>query len=267
MKLIHKFFLAFFITNITLVGLMFSFIYINFATDFNRFVEKEEQKHVIGIKQQLLSFYAENNSWQAIYHNTRLWRSIVEPNAGNKAVKHHNNNEPLSKHDNKPATASLWINLPADLLKTGQRISLYNQSKQVVVGKSDINDNPYIEPIMIDNDIVGWLGLVPSRLVEDSPATTFLTAQFHNYFMITLLVILLAFIMAIVLSRHLTKPIKQIVAATNELNQGNFTTRTLPKSRDEIGILANNVNKLARTLVSGTRWCFYRRYKTHYVID
>ncbi|MEL0631172.1 ATP-binding protein [Pseudoalteromonas carrageenovora] len=245
MKLIHKFFLAFFITNITLVGLMFVFIYMNFASEFNNFVEKEEQQHLANVKQQLTKVYSQYNSWQGISQSVHLWRSIVAPKSkpGKSAPKSNTANNPV-----KPIPSLLWINLPADLLKTGQRISLYNADKHVVVGKPQIADNPHIEPIVINKITVGWLGLMPSRLVENSPAKAFLTAQFHNYFMITLLVILLAFVMAILLSRHLTKPIKQIVHGTNQLNKGNFTNRITPLTRDELGILTNNVNELANTL-------------------
>ena len=85
MKLIHKFFLAFFITNITLVGLMFVFIYMNFASEFNNFVEKEEQQHLANVKQQLAKVYSQYNSWQGISQSVHLWRSIVAPKS--KPVK------------------------------------------------------------------------------------------------------------------------------------------------------------------------------------
>jgi len=263
-KLIHKFFLAFFITNISLVGMMFVFIYMNFATEFNDFVEQEEQKHVARVRQQLIAIYSEVGSWQSITENTRLWRAIVEPNR--KPIKpkadqqrdNANDAPPQAKQNDitndlepkpKQLPASLqWINLPEDLLKTGQRISLYDQNKQVVVGKPSLNDNSHIGPIILQNKVIGWIGLVPSRLVENSPAKAFLTAQLHNYFMITLLVILLAFIMAIVLSRHLIKPIKQIVAGTSELNKGNFASRIAPLTKDELGTLSHNFNELAYTL-------------------
>ncbi|WP_350628793.1 HAMP domain-containing protein, partial [Pseudoalteromonas sp. CAL260-MNA-CIBAN-0059] len=62
------------------------------------------------------------------------------------------------------------------------------------------------------------------------------------------LVIALAFIMAIVLSRHLIKPIKQIVTGADELTKGNFASRISSSSKDELGTLSNNFNALAHTL-------------------
>ena len=255
-KLIHKFFLAFFITNIILVGLMFVFIYSNFAAEFNHFVEQEEQKHVVEVKQQLVQLYAEVGSWEPISHSSQLWRSIVDPKmnpSGPKGIQQNNSDINLSANDEKSiseqqAPSLLWSSLPADLLQTGKRISLYDHDKNVVVGRENVIDNPHIEPVLLNNNVIGWIGLVPTSLVENSSANVFLAAQFHNYFTITLCVILLAFMMAIVLSRHLTKPIKQLVFATNELNKGHYDSRISSLTQDELGTLSHNVNALACTL-------------------
>jgi two-component system sensor histidine kinase BaeS len=249
-KLIHKFFLAFFITNILLVGLMFGFIYMNFSAEFNDFVQKAEQKHVANVKQKLIKHYAESASWQPIADDIRLWRSFVDPEE--KPIKSEANqpheDKQKKKQGHNTAPSLLWINHPEDLLKTGQRISLYDQQKQVVVGRSSLSENSQIDPIVWQNNIIGWVGLVPSRRVKDSPAKAFLTAQFQNYFIFTLVIILLAFVMAIVLSRHLIQPIKQILRSTNELTKGNFASRITPMTKDELGTLSNNFNELADTL-------------------
>jgi two-component system sensor histidine kinase BaeS len=247
-KLIHKFFLAFFATNITLVGLMFVFIYMNFSTEFKSFVEKEEHKHLSDVKQQLVQLYSELGTWQPITKNTQLWRSIVEPKKNNNTAKNQPKKTDDSARADKKSASLLWLNIPADLLQTGKRISLYDSDKKVVVGRADIDENPYIEVVLLNNNVIGWIGLVPSNLVENSPAEAFLSAQLHNYLLITLFVILLAFVMAIVLSKHLIKPIKQIVVGTNELNKGNFASRITPLTQDELGTLSTNFNELAGTL-------------------
>jgi two-component system sensor histidine kinase BaeS len=250
-KLLHKFFLAFFITNIILVGLMFVFIYMNFAAEFNQFVEQEEQKHVVEVKQQLVQLYAELGSWEPISQNSQLWRSIVDPKkspSDPNGIKNNNSDINPSVYGEQKERSLLWSQLPADFLQTGKRISLYDQNKNVIVGRANVIENRDVEPVLLNNHVIGWIGLVPSRLVENSSANAFLAAQFHNYFTITLCVISLAFIMAIVLSRHLTKPIKQIVDATNELNKGHYESRISPLTQDELGTLSNNVNALACTL-------------------
>ncbi|MBU1295776.1 MAG: HAMP domain-containing protein, partial [Gammaproteobacteria bacterium] len=239
-----------------LVGLMFAFIYLTFSTGFNQFIEQEEQKHVDAVKQQLIELYSQSNSWQPIEQNTLLWRSIVEQNVepgvekdpslngGGESAK---DRQAKGKQDS-PSPAFLWINLTPGSLKTGQRISLYDVNKQVIVGRAHLSDSPQVESILLNNNVIGWIGFAPSRLVESSPAKAFLKAQFYSYFMITLCVMLVAFIVAIVLSRHLMKPIRQIVAGTNALKKGNFTNRIPILTQDELGTLSMNVNELAQTL-------------------
>ena len=251
MKLIHKLFLAFFITNLILVGLMFAFLYMSFATGFNHFVEQEEKKHIAHVKQQLTELYSELGNWQPISQNTPLWRSIVAPQKeqeNQQDESNDNNRRHVEANDPPPAPSLLWINLPVDSLKTGQRISLYNKNKKVIVGKENLNDNTHIEPILLKNELIGWLGFMPSHLVQSSPAEAFVSAQFQNYFTVTLMVILLAFTMAILLSRHLIKPIDQIIVGTKALNVGNFASRIKPTTQDELATLADNVNALAETL-------------------
>ncbi|WP_247664861.1 ATP-binding protein [Pseudoalteromonas sp. MMG010] len=221
---------------------MFTLFYLSFTQGFEHFIKQEETKHVARVKQQLIKLYSELGSWQPVTHNIELWRSIVEPKKAHSTTnKQRNNNQP-------PTPSFLWISLPAGSLKTGQRISLYDANKQVIVGRTLVSENSHVEPILLQNEIIGWLGLVPSKNIQSSPAKAFLTTQFHNYFMISLFVILLAFIMAIILSRHLTKPIKQLLNGTNELIHANFKNRITPVTKDEIGTLSNNLNKLAETL-------------------
>ncbi|WP_240918961.1 hypothetical protein [Pseudoalteromonas sp. Z9A4] len=137
-----------------------------FSSGFNDFVEQEETKHVAMVKQQLIELYSELGSWQPITQNTQLWRSIVEPQKkpGEPKTNKHTSTPP--KPNSSKATPSLlWVHLPAGSLKTGQRISLYDQNKKVVVGRTNLNDNPHIEPILLNNNVIGWIGLVPSKLV------------------------------------------------------------------------------------------------------
>lgn len=224
MKLIHKFFLAFFVTNIAFVGVMFASLYISFSTGFHDFVEQEEKMHVIRMKYQLVTLYQDLGSWEPLKENIALWRTIVMP-------------------EQETSGSSL-----EKALKTGQRVSLYNQYKQVIVGRTNLSENPHVETILLNNEVIGWLGLVPSRNEQASPATAFLKAQFNNYFVITIWVVAFAFALAIFLSRHLAIPIKQILRGTDALIKGHLNRRITTYRQDELGALFRNFNELAQTL-------------------
>ncbi|MEO9653519.1 ATP-binding protein [Marinomonas sp.] len=260
MKLIHKFFIAFFVTSMVLVGLMFVFIFITFSTGFNQFVEKEEQKHLERVKQQLVLFYKSANDWQKMAQDPQLWRSIVDPSneSNEKHIVQDTDKQNEISTLNTPPSAFMWFKLPPDSLQTGKRISLYNPNKEVIVGRERIADNDHIESITLNSDVIGWLGFEPSQLVESSPAKAFLSAQFYNYLMVALGVMGIAFIVSILLSRHLTKPIKEIVLATNALKEGDYQQRISPITKDELGVLSTNFNELAEILAlnqqTRTQW-------------
>lgn len=250
MKLLHKFFLAFFVTNVVLVGLMLVLITVNFSTSFNDFVTQTETQDVANAKRQLITLYQQHDGWQIIASNVQIWRDIVDPKT--KRPPKTNNKEPEEKNgkdlDQKPRPALKAFDQTADFLQTGRRLSLYNKSKHVIFGKKNIQNNYHIETILVDGEIVGWLGLMPSKAIADSPANEFLAQQYTTYFQITVAVILLASTMAFLLSKHLVAPIKQIIVGTNKLMEGKFASRINKVTQDELGTLSDNFNDLAHTL-------------------
>ena len=66
---------------------------------------------------------------------------------------------------------------------------------------------------------------------------------------IAALIILLAFILVTVLyTRHLTKPLKELTVAAEEIDRGNYKVKIEYKGNDEIGTLASTVNRLIEHL-------------------
>ena len=238
-------------------------IAINFSSSFNDFVTEAEDQHIKDAKQQLIALYQQNNNWQPIINDVQIWRDIVDPRPGPKPPPQQRDNErpredrPRNERprderpkDERPERAAPKprVENPADFLKTGRRLSIYDKDKNVIVGKKYLNENPRIESIMLNDNLIGWLGLVPSNAVKDSPASEFLAKQTQTYYLITAAIILLAFIMALVLSRHLIAPIKLIITGTNTLIKGNYKSRIKKVTQDELGLLSDNFNDLAHTL-------------------
>ena len=68
------------------------------------------------------------------------------------------------------------------------------------------------------------------------------------------LIVIGAFIAAtIIFSNHITKPLKEVSSAANEINQGNYDVQLDYKGDDEIGILTNTFNRLIDNLGSYIR--------------
>ncbi len=245
---------------------MLFLIAMNLSSSFNDFVTAAENKHLADTKQQLINLYQQKSSWQAIVNDEQVWRDIVDPQSKRPPPPP----KPRRKNDHQPKPRALHTDTlqpadwplqkrqaakprpvkanPSDFLQTGKRLSLYDKNKQVIVGKRYLTDNPHTESLVIDGEVIGWLGLKPSNLVKDSPASEFLTQQYKSYFLIAAVAILLAFIVALIFSKHLAAPIKQLMSGTNRLIEGNYKSRISKSTRDELGMLSDNVNVLAETL-------------------
>ncbi len=127
-------------------------------------------------------------------------------------------------------------------------MSLYDSSKKVIVGRKELNQHKRIEPISVAGKTVGWIGLAPSNAIKDSPAGEFLKQQYKTYFLIAGCVILISIFMAVILTKHLAAPIKQLINSTGKLRSGDYSSRIDKSSKDEIGTLSDNFNDLANTL-------------------
>lgn len=243
MKLFYKFFFAFCITSFVAVGLMLSLITVNLSTSFNDFVNEAEHKQVSNLKSRIVSYYRDNGSWQRLKGNEPLWKEMLGAKANSNAA----DSTPTSNGQNATETNDNLLAL-SSLLQTQKRLSLYDVDKQVIIGRDLITDNPYSEVIELNGKIIGWLSLVPSELVEGSPGNEFLAQQYKNYYIIALMVIVLALITAWLFSRHLLAPISSLIDGTYTLIRGNYSLRIEKKTNDELALLSDNVNVLAETL-------------------
>jgi two-component system sensor histidine kinase BaeS len=251
---------------------MLILITVNLSSGFNDFVRSTETKHLSDTKQKLIRLYQQNNNWQPIIDNVQVWRDIVDPQSkrpppppkprvdkprADEPIRNQlqrNNSagqKPKPRPEPRPKTRNVRqveTSSPSDFLQTGKRLSLYDQNKTVIVGKRYLADNELSESIIVNGVVIGWLGLKPSSLIENSPANEFLSQQYKSYSLIAAAAILLALIMALIFSKHLIAPIKLLIGGTNKLIKGEYQNRINKTTHDELGMLSDNVNVLAETL-------------------
>lgn len=213
---------------------MLALIMQNLSSGFHDFIKDAESSYIEQVSRKLGEYYQENGSWQSLKEDENHWRRLV----GTR----------------KKAEESESLSLPTDttgmsqLLQTQRRLSLYDANKAVVVGKPQIDENVFTQSIVLEDNVIGWLSYVPSRLADHSPANAFLAEQYQSYIAITFAVIALAFVTAWLFSRHLIAPIFRVNEGTTQLIKGNLSTRVKSSSNDELGVLTDNINILAQTL-------------------
>ncbi|MGY4841140.1 cell wall metabolism sensor histidine kinase WalK [Weissella cibaria] len=87
------------------------------------------------------------------------------------------------------------------------------------------------------------------------------------YFSASLLAVMLGIVMAVIISRSLTKPIAEINDRTTRIAQGDYSGGILVRSNDEIGQLAENVNALAVRIEETTNSTEFERRRLDSVLE
>lgn len=103
----------------------------------------------------------------------------------------------------------------------------------------------YAIPMVFKNLTVGYALVTLSRM----PMVASVRQASHTIFIATLIMSLLSIIVALFMSRHLSKPIHDLMMATRAIDQGRYDYRILERRNDEIGHLINAFNSMAYGLL------------------
>jgi len=140
-----------------------------------------------------------------------------------------------------------FIALP-DRLGLSSRLSLYDAKHQFVVGEPPSSDQMSYRPIMVNDQVVGYLGLKPVLDKEDALSINFFSNQKRYLLLIYALTLLSSLVAALLMATYFKKPIQRLLNATNELTKGNYQHQMVIKRNDELGDLSTQLNHLAEIL-------------------
>lgn len=139
-----------------------------------------------------------------------------------------------------------WIIPLPDRLGYGNRLSLHDADKSLVMG--DATPEVPLQEIIVDQKVVGYLGLRPAINVDDALSINFFSNQQRYLLLIYSLSILASLVVALLLANTFRKPIHRLLHAAQELSRGNYQHHVEVQSNDELGDLSNVINQLARIL-------------------
>ncbi len=95
---------------------------------------------------------------------------------------------------------------------------------------------------------VGWLATPQRQHVPEGADQAFMAQQLRATWIIAALSVLLAAGVAVLLARGVLAPMRRLAHATRRVAEGDYAARVEVRSRDEIGHLAGDFNRLAETL-------------------
>ena len=252
-KLSIKIFLAFLTLTITSVVMMVLAILYFSQRNFEQYVQSKEIEKLGYLVETMADFYSQNKGWQLLAENPAMWNSVLESGWSNVVVMEVPQdlnspvepNSPMDQPREEPGIPPpIW-----DPMNLGLRITLFNDQKQKILGLGDtLSKESSALPIKVEGKTVGWLGLGSAPEVLQSLDKEFIQHESRIFYIIGGIIFLLASVIALVFSKHILTPIRQLAEATEKVTQRNFATRIPVKSSDELGNLAEKFNEMAQKL-------------------
>lgn len=139
-----------------------------------------------------------------------------------------------------------FVSIP-DRLGLSSRLSLYDEKQQFIVGEPATDQIAY-RPILVDQKVVGYLGLKPVLDQDDASSINFFSNQKRYLLLVYALTVLSSLVAALLMATYFKKPIQRLLNATLELTRGNYQHQVMIKRNDELGDLSNQLNHLADIL-------------------
>jgi two-component system, OmpR family, sensor histidine kinase BaeS len=244
MKLNTKLFFAFLLSCIAIVVLMSGIMHYYAIRNFSAYVHDVELKQLDDIIAKLEGEYKRYGNWEHIRTDPATWNELLHSVMQFKKNKMPPPPMPDDGSFRQPP-AGLEPPPPPDMLP---RIMLFDKDKHPVFGKKDSARNYFFKPIDVDGRTVGWLGLHRPEHISDPLQMKFLYRQSRAFIIIGIVILILAAMVSLFLSRHILLPVRKLAEGAHALTSRRFETRIDVNSSDELGQLSMDFNRMADTL-------------------
>jgi len=266
-KLSYKIFATLTLTSLLVVALMVGLIRFYVARNFADYANRSLLERYSQVADALAVEYKTRRSWQDIKDYPGRWQEILRTGLPQKDFDPGNRPPGPPDSENKGlsgrAQDSPSPGPSRRIQRLARRLALFDANKQHIAGgRSRVAHDDYtLQAITADGQTVGWLGLHKKEHLANPLAVGFLSQQSHILYIIGGGILLLAAVVAFLLSRHLLAPVDKLMAGTQALMSRRFDTRIEVESKDELGQLAADFNSMAQTLES------YERMRQQWISD
>lgn len=208
--------------------------------DFLNDVEFSKQTKMIGL---LKASFNRNSGWDELEGHPGAWHRLVRMARPDKISPDMVSHGFDRKRPGPPPRP-----FPNDPGSLHNRLCLFDAQKNYVAGDCRRQNRFDFNPIKISGRTIGYLGLEDLDDMRQPLELAFLKKQTQSYYIIGTGVLLLALVISFMVSRHLLSPVRELVKGTRAMGKFNFDTRINVRSTDELGGLAADFNRMARTL-------------------
>ena len=257
-------------TIVMIVGMALNMQY-GFKKGFFNYRKSVDDQFNKSLVNTLENYYQENTSWDGLANNKQLWHELlnlssVEPMRYLKqrtpSTRHRNqskikkdagnrryNPEGFERIDKKQDISQKRHEGKKFRHKLLPPIALLNAEKEYLVGiKEWYKTKSTYHKIYSNSKVVGYIS-TEVNLHEYRKQDELFVKNIKSMLIKTgLLMVVFATFIAFPIARYFTKLINKINQATQQIAGGDYSTRIISIRKDELGLLVNNVNMLAKSL-------------------
>ncbi|MBM9537129.1 ATP-binding protein [Desulfobulbus alkaliphilus] len=248
----YRLFMAFLIATICVVVSMFVVTRMSFERGVFRYVNHVERERLETLARILEQEYHEQGQWDALKESSEQWIELVASTRPQRVRRQ----EYRQFHDaalNSSKLANQEERLPPPVPRGAQafdlRVVLLDVQKEVMQGpRPPWSQSPMFITLALDKEPIGYLGLIPPRILVDERIRQFSGEQHRHLVLIALSIAAGAALLALPLAGRMVRRITTLATATTQLAAGRYDIRVPAESSDELGQLARDFNSLATTL-------------------
>jgi len=239
-----KLFLALLVTSMLAVLATSIAARVSFIRGFIGYLNEQGIERIESVVPTLAAAYQQHGSWDFLRHDPHAWFTLVASASAPRPVSEpHPPTAPFTGRIPESELTDVSLRIGVSL-----RMALLDTERRFIVGNPDVTANAPMRPINVAGHLVGWIAVLPFQRVTAGAGAHLEDRQLVSTWIIGAGAVLLAALVAVLLTHRLLGPIRSITAATHRLAAGDYATRLTVSSRDEIGRLSDDFNRLALAL-------------------
>lgn len=231
-SLATKLTLAFLLVGLTGAILVALILQLRTRSAFDQFILNRDQQNLV---ENLQAFYQVNGSWSGVAEAYQPVGNLPARRFRDRIAEQHPGTQ-----DYTLVAADRTILIAHQLNQVGKQVSAQALEQAVA--------------LRVDSETIGWLILAPSTLswISNSPEAIFLESINRATLLSALIAIILALALGGFLAYTLTRSLRELTQATEEIAGGKFGRQVKVRSKDELGELAASFNKMSLDLSRAT---------------
>lgn len=234
--------LALLLTLIIMLGVQASF-----ERGFHHYLNEAHSARMARIAAHLSEMAQHPAQWQRLQQDRRFLVETVHGLIQQEYAEQAPSRE-LSEDSLRPRSPDRQTTRRAFALNRLMPFWLLSPQGEILAGSSELPDELLVAPIEAQGHQYGLLAWRPIQARDFEAEALFAQQQQRLFMGISALALLLGLALAWPLSRYLVRPIQRLSQAMQALMARRYDTQVPVTSRDELGELAEDFNRMARTL-------------------